>query len=130
MTNVSPGLGDDDETAPTEGDAAPAIPTVRTAVRWTTTGAVIFRLGTFLSGVLAARLIAPADFGAFAVALTVYLITIAFSDMGVSQAIAREVNRTSAIAPTANTILVGTTSLMTLALFAGAGGLAAAAARR
>ncbi len=69
-------------------------------IKWTSIGAVVMRIGQFLMGVVAAHLIAPEEFGAFAVALTVYGIVLTISDLGVTQAIIRDPHRTRAIGST------------------------------
>ncbi len=78
-------------------------------IRWSATGAVVLRLAQFSMGIVAARLVAPEQFGAFAVALTVYGIVLTMSDMGVTQAIPREVTRTPEIGPTVMTLNMGAT---------------------
>ncbi|RNI21180.1 lipopolysaccharide biosynthesis protein [Flexivirga caeni] len=80
---------------------------VAQGVRWTTISAIVLRASQFLTGVLAARIVAPSQFGVFAVALTIYSVMLTLSDMGVTQALVREVHRTRLIAPTVNTINLG-----------------------
>lgn len=58
--------------------------------------------------IVIARMIAPDQFGVFAVALTVFSILTQFSDLGTASAVVREIDRTDRIAPTVNTIVIGT----------------------
>jgi lipopolysaccharide exporter len=88
-------------------------------IRWSSLSALVLRISTFLVGVVAARLIAPREFGVFAVALTVYGIVLTLSDLGVTQAIIREVDNTREIGPSVMTLnllatvfLAGTMALL------------------
>lgn len=90
---------------------------VRSGVRWSSISAIVLRLSSFVVGIITARLVSPDQFGAFAVALSVFGIVAMVSDMGVSQAIAKEVHRTAAIAPTAMTLNIGTAALSSIVLF-------------
>ena len=58
-------------------------PGVRSGVRWSSISAIVLRLSNFLVGIITARLVSPEQFGAFAVALSVYGIVSMVSDMGV-----------------------------------------------
>lgn len=80
---------------------------------WSTGGALAFRLANMLTGIVAARLLAPSDFGLFAVVLVVAFLLGALADLGVGTAVIRarpeEVDR---VAPTATTLsLVSFTGL-------------------
>ncbi len=86
---------------------------VRRGAMWTTLNVALSRFGQFGVGILVARLVAPADFGVFAVALTVLSIVINVSELGVSAALVRgsreECRR---IAPTVATISIGTAAAL------------------
>jgi PST family polysaccharide transporter len=57
---------------------------VRRGLGWSLTNAATLRLGTFLSSILFARLLAPEAFGVYAVALTVQAILINVSELGLT----------------------------------------------
>lgn len=77
---------------------------------WSGAGSFALRLGQFSVGILAARLLAPADFGVFAVTLTVYAIVVNVSELGVSAGLIREPGDISRLAPTAVTISLASTA--------------------
>lgn len=93
---------------------------------WSGAGSFALRLGQFSVGIVAARLLAPADFGVFAVTLTVYAIVVNISDLGVSAGLIREPGRLGALAPTAVTMSVASTALLALMLWVTAPWTAAA----
>lgn len=74
------------------------------AATWSSFGAIALRLASFSVGIVAARLIAPNQFGVFAVALTVQAIIISGSDLGVSSYVVRYDGDPAKIAPTVNTL--------------------------
>lgn len=81
-------------------------------VSWSALNAVLLRSGQLLMGIVTARIIAPREFGVFAVALTAFAIVANVSDLGVGSAILREVDRTRAIAPTVYTLGIGTSVVL------------------
>ncbi len=95
-----------------EPDSTADFSGVGRGLRWSATGAMLIRIAQFLMGIVAARLIAPSEFGAFAVATTIYGVVATLSDMGVTQAILREVHRTKEIGPTVMTLNMGATLVL------------------
>ncbi len=93
---------------------------VATGLRWSSTAALVTRVAQFGVGIVAARIIAPDQFGAFAVATTIFGVVLTLSDLGVCQAILREVRRTPQIGPTVMTLNMGATLVLAaaMALFA------------
>jgi len=63
---------------------------VRRGAWWSTLDVVINRTSGFLLGIIVARLLDPADFGIYAVALVVHSILINVSDLGVGAALVRD----------------------------------------
>ena len=59
------------------------------ALGWSTAGQVVNRLGTFLAGIVLARLLTPSDFGVFAVILVVINVLMTVNDIGVIGAVVR-----------------------------------------
>ncbi|WP_336852820.1 oligosaccharide flippase family protein [Sinomonas albida] len=87
---------------------------------------VISKFGTIAIGVLLARLLGPAQFGTYAIALVALLAVLSFNELGVSLAIVRWPSDPAEIAPTVTTISVGASALILGASWAGAPAFAAA----
>ena len=62
---------------------------VTRALGWSTAGQVVNRLGTFLAGIVLARLLTPSDFGVFAVILVVINVLMTVNDIGFIGAVVR-----------------------------------------
>jgi PST family polysaccharide transporter len=69
-------------------------------------------MGQLLVGIVAARVLAPADFGVFAVTLVVYSIVVNVSELGVGSALIRSPADMDALAPTAVTVSLVTSGLL------------------
>jgi lipopolysaccharide exporter len=82
---------------------------------WSGLNTAILRLGQFVVSIIAARLISPHEFGVFVVGLTIYLVIINISEIGVSSALVREIDNVDQIAPTVSTIAIA--SSFALAVF-------------
>jgi len=81
--------------------------TIRRSAAWTTLDVMVGRGGQFLQGVIVARILAPSDFGVFAVALVVHSIVINISELGVSAALVRDDDdKVERGAPTVATIAI------------------------
>jgi len=76
------------------------------SVAWSSGGALSMRLGQFLIGIIAARILLPHDFGVFAITLAVYAIVVNVSELGVSSALIRQNDDLDRMAPTAVTISI------------------------
>jgi PST family polysaccharide transporter len=63
---------------------------VRRGALWSTLDVVVNRTSGFLLGIVVARLLNPADFGIFAIALVVHAILINISDLGVGAVLVRD----------------------------------------
>ena len=97
MTGTEPGPlelalveADAVEAEAVEAGERPLSSRIGLAVVWGSLNSILLRLGGFVSGIIAARIIAPRDFGVFAVALTVNAIIINVSALGVTACIVRE----------------------------------------
>jgi O-antigen/teichoic acid export membrane protein len=86
------------------------------AATWSSFGSIALRLGNFAVGVLAARLIAPDQFGVFAVALTVQMVLVNVSDLGVSAYVVRYDGDLDAVGPTVTTLAMVSAALLALAM--------------
>lgn len=72
---------------------------------WSTLDVIVSRFGNFALGVAVARIVAPKEFGVFAIALVVHTVVVNISDFGVSAALIRDdAERVPASAPTIVTI--------------------------
>lgn len=90
------------------------------ALGWSFANTVVSRLGTLAIGIALARVLGPSEFGVFAIAMVALLAILSFNELGVSLAIVRWPDDPRGIAPTVNTIAVGTSALLTGALIAAA----------
>ena len=79
---------------------------------WSLLNTVVLRLGTVVSGIVLARLLSPADYGVFAVALVAMTLLQAFNELGVSLAVIRWQRDVREFAPTVMTISIGTSGLL------------------
>jgi O-antigen/teichoic acid export membrane protein len=80
---------------------------VRRGLGWSLFSTLIARVGTVLSGIILARLLSPADYGEFAVALVAMMVVVTVNDLGMVLALVRWPGPVDKAAPTANTLLVG-----------------------
>lgn len=83
---------------------------------WSGAGTIVLRLGGLVVGIVLARVLAPEQFGVFAVALTVQAILMAVADLGLSADLIRS-DDPERIAPTVATLgLVSGTLITVLAM--------------
>ncbi|MFF4624930.1 oligosaccharide flippase family protein [Nonomuraea jabiensis] len=71
---------------------------------WSFLGTLVTRAGSFILGLILARLLAPADFGIYAVALAATQFVMVVKDVGVMSAVVQWRGRLEDIAPTATTL--------------------------
>ncbi|WP_197523501.1 lipopolysaccharide biosynthesis protein [Actinokineospora pegani] len=84
---------------------------------WSLLNTVVLRLGTLVAGIILARILSPADYGVFAVALVAVTLLQAFNELGVSLAVVRWQRDVREFAPTAMTIAVATSLAMYALVF-------------
>lgn len=87
------------------------------SVAWSSGGALSMRLGQFLVGIVAARILLPHDFGVFAITLAVYAIVVNVSELGVSSALIRQNEQVERMAPTAVTISLASAAVLAAILW-------------
>jgi lipopolysaccharide exporter len=97
---------------------------VKRALAWSTLNSIALRIGSLGVGVLLARLLAPEEFGVFAVALTVQTIVMSLADLGMSADIIR--HGVQGRAGTVTTISLITSVLLAGGMFLAAWPVAAA----
>jgi len=78
---------------------------------------VLVRAGTFLTGVVLARILAPHDYGVYAVALVVLNALFSMNELGVSVALVRWPGDPRRIIPTVATLSIGSSLLMYVVSF-------------
>lgn len=93
---------------------------VRSGALWSSLSTVVLKLSGLVVGILAARLLSPADFGIFAVALTVHAIVINVSDLGVSAYLVRHDGDIDEAAPTVTTIALVTSAVLAAVMMSAA----------
>lgn len=62
---------------------------VRRGLLWSTVNSLVLRLGSLVTGMVLARLLVPADFGVYAIALTVQSVLVTLVDLGLSTDLVR-----------------------------------------
>lgn len=102
----------------TTQDEAP--PKVKRALVLSLLNTVIGKFGGFFVSLLLARLLAPEDFGVFAVALVALQAVLSLNELGVSLAIVRWQGDPRAIAPTVTTISTVSSALLYVGCWFGA----------
>ena len=93
---------------------------VSSALRWSFANTILMRLAQLVLGIVLAHLLAPRQFGVFAVALVVINITLSVSELGASVALVRYEGKPRDIAPTVTTIALGTSGALALLCMIGA----------
>lgn len=116
MTALS-GRAQSEVTTPgTVGGDAPSLSTqVRKGAIWVVASNLLLRLANVLLTAVVARILAPHDFGVYAVALTAYAIISSVGELGLSACLIRADLDIDALGPT-----VATVSVLSSAVFAGA----------
>ncbi len=90
---------------------------------WSSINSLLLKLGTLAIGIVLARLLAPEQFGVFAVALTVQLVLMSLADLGMTADLVRSADP-ARLAPTVGTLGLATGAMLTTTLALSAQGLA------
>jgi PST family polysaccharide transporter len=90
---------------------------VKAGLRWSLLNTMLTRGGNFIAGVVLARILAPKDFGVYAVALVVMQLLLALNDVGISAPIVRWQGDVEDILPTGMTAVLLVSGLLYAALF-------------
>ena len=96
-------------------------------LRWSLIGTLLTKVGSFLMGLVLARLLAPADFGVYAIAIAATAVLMHINDVGLIAATVQWRGRLEEMAPTAATLALVFAALIYGAFFVGAPYFAAAA---
>lgn len=97
---------------------------VRRGLTWSLLGNAVLRLGTFAMSLVLARILAPEDFGTYAVGLTFLQFAIICNDVGVTSALVQWRGSFAAIVPTARTLTYLTSGVIAGLLLLGSESLA------
>jgi PST family polysaccharide transporter len=98
---------------------------VKRAIVWSTVNNLLLRFGNLGLGIVLARLLAPEDFGVFAVALTMQNVLLALADLGLAADLIRSGN-IEARAATATTLTTASGVVFAIVMCLAAGPFAAA----
>jgi lipopolysaccharide exporter len=98
---------------------------VRRGLVWSTLNAAGLRAGSLVVGIVLARLLAPEDFGVYAIALTVQTVLMTLADLGMSADLVRAKDPERR-APTVATVSLGFSIVLALIMTVTAGPTAAA----
>lgn len=96
---------------------------VERGLAWSTLNSIVLRIGSFLVGIFLARILAPEQFGVFAVALTVQAVLMTLADLGMSTDLIRSVNPATK-APTVATLAAISGTVLTTGMAVSAQSLA------
>ncbi len=124
-----PGSHSDDTVRPAEKSPKEGISLfqrVRVGAAWSVANVVLLRFGNVAVMAIIARLVAPDEFGVFALALTIYAFVTSLGELGVASAVARADLDPDRIAPTASTIAIVSSGAMAALMVIFADPLAAA----
>lgn len=114
----------DDVTSGAVAGRRPLSGRMRSAAFWSGINSFVLRLGQFAVGVITARIVAPDQFGVFAVALTVHAVITNVSELGVSAALIRAKGDVGRLAPTIVTLAVCSSAVLTAIMYFSADSLA------
>jgi PST family polysaccharide transporter len=90
---------------------------VKRGLKWAFAGAFAVRFGTFLTGLILARLLSPREFGIYAVAFVALLITSSVNDMGIEATLVRWPHDLDEVAPTATTVVMAFSTALFVAFW-------------
>ena len=99
---------------------------VRRGLGWSLANNVISKLGTIVMGIILARLLDPADYGEFTVAIVALMIIANLNDLGLEPTVVRWPGSIDRIIPTAFTTIFGSSCVLFAAVCAAAGPFASA----
>jgi O-antigen/teichoic acid export membrane protein len=96
---------------------------VRRGLVWSSLNSLVLRLGSLVLGMVLARLLVPADFGVYAIALTVQSVLLTLVDLGLSTDLVRAEDPAKR-APTVATVSLASGVVLALTMTATAGPIA------
>jgi lipopolysaccharide exporter len=96
---------------------------VGSGLAWSTINSLVLRVGNFVVGIFLARILAPEQFGVFAVALTVQAVLMTLADLGMSTDLIRSENP-AAKATTVATLAAASGAALTATVAVSAQGMA------
>src|SRR5262249_46364793 len=116
---ASPESEPESEPTPEPAPAEPALGRrTSRALLWSFLNNVVGRVGSSLTAIVLARLLVPADYGVYAVALVALSALLSLNELGVSLAVVRWPGSVDRIAPTVATLSMATSAALYAACFA------------
>jgi O-antigen/teichoic acid export membrane protein len=85
---------------------------VKRGLRWSFTGMLAVRIGTFSAGLVMARVLSPHDYGIYTVGAVALLLTASINDIGIEPTLVRWPGKLKEVAPTAATIVMTSSVLL------------------
>jgi O-antigen/teichoic acid export membrane protein len=85
---------------------------VRRGLGWSFLSTLLSRAGTLISGIILAHVLAPSDYGLFAVATVALVLLANINDLGIEQFLVRHPGELARIAPTGMTVIFGFSMLL------------------
>jgi O-antigen/teichoic acid export membrane protein len=90
---------------------------VKRGLKWAFAGSFAVRFGTFLTGLILARILSPRDFGVYAVAFVALLVTASINDIGIEATLVRWPHDLEEVAPTATTVVMAFSTVLFIAIW-------------
>lgn len=91
---------------------------------WNAASSVFLKLSNIAIIAVVARLLTPADFGVFALALAAYMVVSSLAELGLGSVITRSPEEPDATAPTVTTLAIAVSAALSIVLLIGAAPLA------
>jgi PST family polysaccharide transporter len=85
---------------------------VKRGLRWSFAGMFAVRVGTFVAGLIMARILSPHDYGIYTVGAVALLLTASINDIGIEPTLVRWPGKLKEVAPTAATIVMTSSVLL------------------
>jgi O-antigen/teichoic acid export membrane protein len=93
---------------------------VRSGLGWSLLNNAVLRFASLVAGIVLARILSPADYGVYAIALTVLVLLQSANELGVSLALVQRPGDVRQIAPTVMTIGLASSAVMYAVAFSAA----------
>lgn len=100
-------------TTPSDEPEADLGRSVRRGAWWSLLNSAVGRVGQVVVGIVLARLLAPEDFGLFAVATVMYAVIVSCSELGVTVGIVRHPDQAARLGPTVTTLAWASAAALT-----------------
>ena len=85
---------------------------VKRGLQWSFAGTAAVRIGTFVAGLIMARVLSPHDYGIYTVGAVALLLTASINDIGIEPTLIRWPGNLKEVAPTAITIVMSSSFVL------------------